>query len=131
MLHSQIMIAWLEVFPKSHIHSFNSSLSGTVFTKAYLQTKSEWSNGISENDTLSYMFVIDSNNNYSESRLSLMCKPLKSYMYGNSICLRKKSIKNIDYIKLVARFKQINQFIIDNTDNLHANYKESVLSKVL
>ncbi len=121
--------AWLEVFPKSECYPSVGALGGGIYTKCYLQTKNEWSNGISQNDPLSYLFVID-DNDYSESSLSIIGKPFNPHMYASSLNPRKKTIKNIDYNKLLARFKQIKQFIIDNESELHHNYKQSIMSKL-
>lgn len=110
---NEIKEVYAEVFPKSLASVSPGCLGGGLYLKGYLLNKGEFPNGISHNDPLSYMAVFE-DGEYSESNLSLFCKPTEKYMAYSSKRLRKKTIKNITREKLLARFEEIKAFVKEN-----------------
>ena len=127
MNDSDIKNAYHEVFPLSHISITQSVLGGSAqYIKCYIQNNTDWANAISHNDPLNYMFSIDETGVYSEHNLSIQVKPKNKYMFASSELLRKKTIKNINYQKLIARFTAIKHFIISNQDNMIIDIKNKL-----
>lgn len=119
MTNDDIKLAYYQLFPLSYVSISKGILgSNDIYGKGFIQNKNEWANKISHNDPLNYMFSIDDNGLYTEHSLSIQVKPKDKYMYSSSEKLRKKTIKNIDNKKLIARFYEIKEFIILHKDNM-------------
>jgi hypothetical protein len=91
-------------------------LGGGLYFKAYLsKDNSEVANNINENDPLNYMAYFE-DGKMSEEYASLSVKPSNPMYYCEQAKMRKVSIKNVDYAKLVARFLRLKEFIKANGD---------------
>lgn len=114
-----IRAVWLKVFPQSSCSVQKACLSSNVFyINCYLYLPKEFPNGISQNDPLNYMFEYDAyTETYREIYCSISCKPIPGTFYAmHSYPLRKKTIKNINEVKLLQRFQEIKAHCI-----LHAH----------
>jgi len=102
--------AWLEVFPYSHATS--RSIMGSTCVALYLQKPEDWTNGISNNDPLTYKVWIEGDN-VRESDLHVYTRPEKgSNLVYKSVNMRRQTIKKADRAKLVRRFKKVRDFVI-------------------
>lgn len=116
----QIKTCWNAVFSNSCASVTDGHFGGGLYAKFYLaKDKLEFPNGISENDPLGYFARVDGEE-YKEINLGLsIAPPVGSYLaYGNAK-MRKVTIKNITEDKLIARFKAIHSFVMENADKLH------------
>lgn len=106
---STIKAAWFEVFP--HSAATERHILGSTCVRLYLQNAEEWTNGIPDNDPLTYVLWIDGEN-VRESDLHILTKPPEgaNLVYG-SARMRRQTIKNADYEKLVRRFKKVREFV--------------------
>ena len=122
--NSQVKQIWETIFPNSLI-SITSFSDETLYVNCYLAgSRDEWANGISNNDMLSYVFKINGNV-YKEDcvRLLLQVRPEDKYLAFSSEGIRKKTIKNLDEKKLLARFKEIHAFITKFKNEMPNQYK--------
>lgn len=130
MEKEKIVELWKDVFPNSSMFIRNALVGGNGFSCCgrLSNGKNEVSNGILENDPLTFYFLIE-NNNYYEYRAYIHIKPNNKYMVYSTVNLRKKNIKNVTEEKLKARFNQVKQLVIDNKDNfinLHFNINDKI-----
>jgi len=102
--------AWMEVFPNSYAAS--KTVMGSTCIRLYIQNPDQWSNGISDNDPLTYRVWIEGDN-VRESDLHILTRPPegKNLVYG-SAKMRKQTIKSADYDKMVKRFRKVRDFIM-------------------
>ena len=113
---ADILSAWLEVFPNSHAR-VSAGIYGGLHFVGTIQAKNEWENGIMENDPLRYTAWLEGEN-WEETALGLSVKPSPgSYLYCETVRLRKQTIKQVSREKLVKRFQKIKAFIQENKDN--------------
>jgi hypothetical protein len=126
-----VKAAWAEVFPKSRCIVRNI-MGSTCFTGFLSKDNSEVSNGIIQNDPLSYSgwYAMDNTDVFKEEAASVsIAPPAGSYLAFGSASLRRKSIKQPDHAKLVKRFSELRELIRSNKDNmiqLHFNINEKV-----
>ena len=101
--------AWLAVFPESHAWS-REILNGKCVALHLLKPE-ECTNGIQENDPLVYKMWIEGEN-VRESDLHILTRPAegKNLVY-DSAKMRRQTIKNADYDKLVKRFEKVRAWI--------------------
>lgn len=120
--------AWYSVFPNSMCNARNI-MGDNAFSFRLAKDKSEVSNGILENDPLSYSaFIRDGN--WEEHMGSLSIAPeAGSYMAYGSARLRKKTIKNVTKEQLIKRFKEVHAFVSANADKMH-NIKFDIADKL-
>ncbi|MFA6198880.1 MAG: hypothetical protein WC679_00540 [Bacteroidales bacterium] len=120
MTAEEIKVIWAKVFPNSFLSIGKGALGGGLYATGYLaKDKSEFSNGISNNDPLRYRFNIDNGVDYEEDGASLLQNPEKgSFMAFSSVKLRKKNIKKIDAKKLEKRFQEVKAFVKANVGNM-------------
>ncbi len=112
----EVVSCWHEVFHNSSAHA--QTIMGTDhFSFRLAKDKSEVPNGIMDNDPLSYRASIDGSS-WSESMISMLVKPTTVNLVYSSVKLRKKTVKNVDHQKLVARFREVRKFVMDNAHNL-------------
>lgn len=116
---TQIKNLYMSIFPHSHISASNACLGGNeIYFNCYLQDPTQWANKISNNDPLNYRFTYNPVTKvYSENAHSFTVKPTETWLCYSSVKLRKKTIKNCNPEKLLKRFNQFKQLIIDNLDN--------------
>lgn len=121
MTNDEIINTWNQVFPKSAISCQKACFGeNDYYFKGRLgKDKSEFANGIIDNDPLNYMFNVE-NNTYKEYNNSLRIAPTpeegKYLAYGRSK-LRMKTIKNLTKEKLFKRFREIKLHIYQNRNN--------------
>ncbi len=125
--NQQLKDLWMQVFPNSYASASDGCLGDGQYLKGYIQAKTEWANGISHNDPLGYMGSLYGDV-YKDENLGLDIKPNNPYLaYGNAK-IRKKTIKNVTTEKLLKRFNEIKQFIIDNKENWYLDLSDKVLT---
>ena len=129
-IETSIKETWNKVFPNSSITVRNGGY-GTLYCNAYLaKDKTEFANGISQNDPLNYSFCISSFV-YSEMCCSIgNLKPNDKFHVYSSLSIRKKTIKNIDVTKLENRFKQVKEELIKVKDSM-INLSFDINSKII
>jgi hypothetical protein len=132
MKKQDVINAWHEVFPNSlgTARSLLSDENEFCFAGYLVKDSSEAINKILNNDPLSYTVWFDDEGNAQESRLNIITKPDSKFMVYGSIKLRKKTIKAVDYDKLIKRFNEIKAWLNDNADLYHEHHKELILSKI-
>ena len=109
MNEEQIKQAWLEVFPNSH--AVSRTVMGSTAVKLYLFPAKENYNRIQDNDPLKYTLWIEGEN-VKESSLSVLTRPPEgSNLAYESKRMRKQTIKNADYEKMVKRFRKVRDWI--------------------
>lgn len=124
MEEQEIKQAWGELMPNS-LCTVNGG-----YIKLYIAVSpSEEPSNYLDNDALFYTGFIDKLGNYKETGLRLYIKPVNKYCLYGSATIRRKSIKNVNFDKLRARFEQIKQLIVDNKDNF-INLKYDINSKL-
>ncbi len=116
---------YMQVFPNSHAVCNNGALGGGQYIKGFIQKPGEWSNGISQNDPLSYTACIE-DGKYEEFNLFLFVKPTNEYMAFDTVALRKKTIKNVTPEKLLKRFHEIKAFIEAQAANWYLDLTDKV-----
>ena len=125
LTETQIQQAWNTIFPKSLIN-INVFSDTSLYVTCYLAGDiTEWANRISHNDVLSYVFKIDGTT-YKENCASIVLQVRpedKFYAFSREV-LRKKTIKNLDENKLIARFKEIYAFVTKFKDEFPNQYKD-------
>jgi len=129
MTNEQITSAWRAVFSKSYISVQPGALGGGLYCKGHLQAPGEWSNGISQNDPLSFMFCIEGGE-YTEAHGNILLNPENNYMYACSKAWRKKTIKDINQAKLEKRFNEIKSFILSHKSSWHNAYADIIGYKI-
>lgn len=121
MTNDDILKLWKQIFPNSMMIINKACLGDNYFFKGKLaKDRSESNHGITENDALSYMFTINKGA-YKEFDVSLFVKPdpvTEKYLCYGRKKLRKKTIKEVTEEKLLKRFEQVRQLVVDNKDNL-------------
>ena len=108
-----ILSAWREVFPESFA-SAGAVLRSVYFKGALGRDKSEFTNGILDNDPLTYYggFYGDT---FMEDIATLTVRPAEgSRYYCDAVKMRRVTIRNVTQEKLVARFKKLREFIISH-----------------
>lgn len=113
---NEVINAWMEVFPNSTASA--KSVLGSTCVALHLLPASECANRIQENDPLNYAMWIEGDN-LREDRLNVLTRPPKgsNLVYG-SAKMRKQTIKNADYDKLVRRFNKVREWVM-NQDLAH------------
>lgn len=112
-----IQNAWLEVFPESSAQ-IRTILYSTSVTMHLAKDASECTNQILENDPLKYVCWI-SGEDVKEDRVYILTVPPKdSNLVYASAKMRRKTIKNATYEKMVNRFRQVKEFI-ENQELAH------------
>ena len=114
---NDVVACWNEVFPNSYC-SHNVILSSNSFSFYLAKDKTETPNQIMNNDPLHYVAFLHGDS-FDETSAPLMyVKPtIPNRVYG-SVKMRKKTIKNVDRTKLIARFNQVREFVMSNKDNM-------------
>lgn len=118
--------AWLEVFPNSAC-SFRKVMGGAdgCFNGRLLRDE-EQINKITQNDPLGYVGWLEGTT-YREDRAHLFVRPPEgaNLVYGR-VNLRRKTIKDVTYEKLVKRFEEVREFVRANKDNMKHNIEGKV-----
>jgi len=116
MINDDIKTAWKEIFPNSLCteRKFLSDNSN-CFTFYLAKDQSEFNNGISNNDPLSYSIWLE-NGILRENSLSLFTLPKEKYLAYSHVNLRKKTIKQPTYEKIKQRFIEVRKWILENYD---------------
>jgi hypothetical protein len=98
---------WLEVFPNGHAEL--RKILGSYSVSLYL--KQEWTNGIKENDPLTYFLRIEGENAKEFKLHCLTHPPEGSNLVYESKAMRKQTIKKITREKLIKRFTKIKEWL--------------------
>jgi hypothetical protein len=98
---------WLEVFPNGHAEL--RKILGSYSVSLYL--KQEWTNGIKENDPLTYFLRIEGENAKEFKLHCLTIPPEGSNLVYESKAMRKQTIKQITREKLIKRFTKIKEWL--------------------
>lgn len=111
--------SFLSVMPDCGIFINNHALgNGFAVSCRVGKDKTEWANGIHNNDPL--FLTIHFWGDQVESTCYISIKPpIGSFYYSQSVKLRKKTIKadKITAKALTAYFQEVRKLIIDNKDN--------------
>ena len=112
-----VVACWNEVFPNSYC-SHNVILGSSSFVFYLAKDKTETPNQIMNNDPLHYVaFLREDSFEESDSPYMYVKPTIPNRVYG-SVKMRKKTIKNVDRTKLIARFNQVREFVMSNKDNM-------------
>ncbi len=107
--------AWLQVFPNSHAYS--REIMGSTFVRLMLFKPDECVNKIENNDPLHHVVWIEGDSVRDGDSPSILTKPEPgSFNAYGSVKMRKQTIKNADYNKLVRRFRKIRAMIEAEVD---------------
>ena len=126
----KIIELWHEVFPNSHMGTSRLCLGKGFWFRGILASgKHECSGGYFENDNMRYTFMLDEDG-YNGENASICLNPKTQYLYCSTECLRKKSIKDVSFEKIKARFEQIKEFIVLHKDNILKNEFYNIDDKI-
>lgn len=107
---AEIQQAWLEVFPESSAWT-RSVLDSTCVSMRLAKDASECANRILSNDPLNYTCWIRGDD-VKEDRVYILTVPPKgSNLVYKTEKMRRKTVKNATYEKMVQRFQQVRDFL--------------------
>lgn len=133
-IQNNIKSAFLSVFPHSYVACNKHSLgSGFACHFALGKDKTEWANGIIQNDPLSMILHYWPESGTVEIKASFTVRPTESYLYCSHVKLRKKVIKNekATTLNFLKYFSDLRQEIILHKDNLLEKEKDFIISKIV
>lgn len=117
-----VTAAWKEVFVNSHISAkpFIFGGDGAVVTGLLSGSIDECTHKVIHNDPLNYVGFYE-DGAYKEDVVSVFVRPAPgSHLALDTVKLRKVTIKDPTHDKLVKRFTQLRNMLIDNVDRIYA-----------
>ena len=112
LTYEDVVAAWKQVFPHSSVGVAKAFGGGYTFKFRLSKDKTEVSNGIPDNDPLSYSALLDTDGTFKEYNTHMSVKPPEgaNLVYGSEK-FRKKTIKNATVTDLAKRFGQVYKFV--------------------
>lgn len=107
--------------------------NGFIFWGLVGKDKTEWANGIVQNDPLNLNIIHHSSDDYIELECSFTIAPENVMFYASSVKLRKKKIKleKINEKVLTDYFKSVHNMIMENKDKWHKSNVDMLSAKLI